>query len=521
MAVVTAIPEELAAKIGALPDWAGDGGKWLADIIEKHKSWLNEEGIATYQAAYDGYLESVENREKDRGDDINYKLQVNYAQLIIDTVTDYLTGKPIVWTVEKPEEEGVDQKTVDEYKKEILKLLRSQAAQRIFAEQLRQGSIAGYSAIISWVDEKGRIDYDEFPVQEVVPVYDVRGRLLLLVRYYDVEEGTGEQQTTVTKVEVYDDQYVTYYTQEEGGSFVLDGGQDNPVKHLAGRIPVSLFINGTPARHEKRQRKNGTSDLGNGVLSLLEAYAHGMSDKANMADRLQDAYLKLQGVDTDEKEVRLMRKARAIQLKGAVGVSDATFIAQDQEDKAVENNLNRLRDTIHDQTQTPKLADLSGATATEVKMKYAGLDIKAGKKELYFVEAIQQHIAVLTDLLNARRLIEAGVEDPYPVLAGVGTSSLQLYNPEWLTVTVNRNLPQNFKEIADIVAALAGKVPDAYLYELLWFIDDPVEALEEMKAQKDEEADRTATSALGFGSTFSRGGTNTDSNNADDGGGGQ
>lgn len=511
MAVISAFPETLKITAEAVPNWAADGGAWLADIIEKHKSWLKEEGIEAYQAAYDGYLEKVDTREKDRGDGVNYKLQVNYAGLIIDTVVDYLTGKPIVWTIEPGEDAEAQQTVVDEYKKAILKILRSQAAQRILAEQLRQGSIAGYSAIIGWVDENGNIDYDEFPVQEIVPVYDVRGRLLLVVRYYDVEEGSGDQAQTVTKAEVYDDKFVTYYKEDGNGGFVLDDDEaatGNPIEHKAGRIPVSLFVNGTAARYVKRQKKNGTSDLGNGVLSLLEAYAEAVSDKANTVDRLLDAYLKLKGVDTDEKEVVLMRKARALVLKGTE--SDADFIAQDQEDKAVENYLNRVRDTIHDQTQTPKLNDLAGATATEVKMKYAALDIKAGKKELYFVEAIRQLVAMLTDFLNAKRLIEAGVEDVYNVLTGQEDSKVPLYNAEWLTFTVNRNLPQNFKEIADIVAALAGKVPDVYLYELLWFIDDPVLALEEMKKQKEAEVELQAESALGLGGAFSRGSTGSE-----------
>jgi hypothetical protein len=124
------------------------------------------------------------------------------------------------------------------------------------------------------------------------------------------------------------------------------------------------------------------------------------------------------------------------------------------------------------------------------------------KKELYFVSAIRQLIAIITDMLNAKRLTDAGVEEVYDVLTGAATSSVALYNPEWLQFTINRNLPQNFKEIADIVTELAGKVPDAWLYELLWFIDDPKAALEEMKKQKDEEANRTASTALGFDSNF-------------------
>jgi SPP1 family phage portal protein len=228
-----------------------------------------------------------------------------------------------------------------------------------------------------------------------------------------------------------------------------------------------------------------------------------MSDKANLVEYLLDQYLLLIGVDTDENEVIKMRKARALLLKGDKNVSDARFIAQSQDDNAVENHLNRVKDAIFDTTFTPKLNDLQGATATEIKMKYAALDIKAGKKELYFKAAVKDFIAIITDMLNARRLAAAGVEDTYAVLTGKvkPPSSVVLYSPSWVTPTLVRNLPQNNKELADIVAELSGKVPDSYLIELLWFIDDPVKALEEFKKQKADEAKQNMA-ALGYGAEF-------------------
>lgn len=122
-------------------------------------------------------------------------------------------------------------------------------------------------------------------------------------------------------------------------------------------------------------------------------------------------------------------------------------------------------------------------------MKYANLDIKAGKKEIYFKGAIKQFIQVLTDFLNAKRLIENGVEreDVYAILSGEADGPVELYDASWLWCTLNRNLPQNYQEIATIVSALATIVPESYLYELLWFIEDPKAAIEEMKAQRAEK----------------------------------
>lgn len=78
--------------------------------------------------------------------------------------------------------------------------------------------------------------------------------------------------------------------------------------------------------------------------------------------------------------------------------SKASFIAQSQDDNAVENGLTRTKNDIMDTTNTPRLAELNGATATEIKMKYAGLDIKAGKKEPLLIQAFRSFFAIITDL---------------------------------------------------------------------------------------------------------------------------
>lgn len=516
MAVMSNIPKTLA-KLGTknATGWVEENSIWLKRVIDKHLQLLKDQEVAKYQAAYDGKLEAIDLRDKARGDGPNSKLYVNLSQLIIDTVVDYLIAKPPVYTIEDNEQADGDVKEaplVAEYRKEILALLQKESAQLALSEQLRQGSIGGYSVIIAWVDEDGEIDFSEFPIQEAIPVYNDRGKLKMFIRRYEVASGENDSSTT-TKLEIYDEQYIMYLTgNETGDGFILDDDEvatGNPVEHMAGRIPVSVFINASAASYEVRVKRAGTSDLGNGTFSLLEAYAHGLSDKANLADYLQDQYLLLKGVDTDEKEVLKMRKARAIALKSAE--SDASFIAQSQEDTAVENYLIRLRDTIHDVTFTPKINDLQGATATEIKMKYAPLDIKAGKKELFFLVAIIQLVEVLTDLLNAKKLSS---KSPYTILSDKAkmAANTTLYKAEWLTLKLNRNLPQNFKEIADIVAELSGKVADSYLIELLWFVDDPIKAIAEFKAQQAATAKLAADAsiaAMGYGSEFGTTGAET------------
>lgn len=493
------IPAGLAAEA-----WVAENANFFRQVLAKHTAWLQNEEVEKYQGAYDGFLESIDTRDKDRDDDVNHKLQVNYAQIIIDTAVDYMLGKPPVWTIAADQDEDKPATALlDEYRKSIIKLLRTENAQRVLSEQLRQGGITGYSATLAWVDEYGEIDYDEFPVQEVAPVFDNRGRLRLLVRHYQLEEDGQDHTATRHKLEIYDGRYITYaVTDSTGQSYELDQDEaetGNPIEHKAGRIPGGLFINGTAARHDKRKQRAGTSDLGNGVFTLLEGIAGTMSDKANTVDRLLDQFLLLTNVDVDKKEVQKMRKSRAIALKSKD--SSASFLSPSQDDNAVQNFLTDIRDAIYDMTNTPKINNLNGATATEIKMKYAGLDIKAGKKEIYFTAALRQLVAVLTDMLNWQRLVTAGVDEPYDIITGKteAPASTQLFKADWLQPTLTRNLPQNYQEIATIFGTLSGKVPDTYLYELLWFMDDPAQALKDMKKQKADALTDSMGALMGGG----------------------
>lgn len=506
MAVSSYIPQTLAEMQGVnqavAERWIADNMAWVALMVSKHESWITDNKIDQYQAAYDGELDDIEKREKARDGGTENKLVSNYVQIIVDTLVDYMLGKTPIYTVEDPDqddEETEEREIITEYRKKIMKLL-TEKAQGEFSSLLRDMCIGGFGTIILWVDEKGNIDYGEYPVQEIIPVYDGRKRLRLLFRKYEVGVWENGSEVTKTRLEVYDGRYVTYYTGDSMESLHLDAEEvktGNPIEHRAGRIPAVVCQNQLPAKYEERVKGYGKSDLAYGVLPLAVAYCHGLSDKANLMEYLQDQYLCLTGVDVDEGEVLKMRKARALALKNKE--SKANFIAQSQDDNAVENGLTRMKNDIFDTTNTPRLAELEGATATEIKMKYAGLDIKAGKKEPLLVQAFTQFFAILTDLLNVQKLCADGVlTGTYETITTpeIVEARDDLYQSEWIRVTISRNLPQNNKELADIVAELADVVPDSFLYELLWFIDDPQKALDEMKAQKEEESKNSLANSL-------------------------
>lgn len=506
MAVSTKIPQTLQqATAGSLATkadaetWISNNQAWVSDIIAKHDAWIKDANIDILQAAYDGELDEIAKRQRARDGGTENKLVADYIQPIIDTLVDYMLGKSPVYTIEDPDQEDddTDESTiVAEYRKKIMKLLKEKSLS-CFSSVLRSGCVSGFGGAICWVDEKGQIDYDEYPVQELIPVYDGRRVLRLVIRRYEAD---GDNGNTVTKLEVYDDRYIMYFSGSTN-NFAVDPDEEdteNPIEHKAGHIPVAIYQNQLPASYKERVKGYGKSDLSYGALDLIVAYCHGISDKANLMEYLQDQYLLLTGVDVDEGEVIKMRKARALALKDKE--SKAAFIAQDQADGAIENGLTRQKNDLYDTTNTPRLSELSAATATEIKMKYSGLDIKAGKKEPSLVQFIKNFVAILTDFVNTQKLIEQGETNTFEIVSDPAAieDRVDLYQSEWLEMTITRNLPQNYEELANIVSTLSDIVPRSYLYELLWFIDDPQKALEEMKAEE-EKSQASSLTAIGLG----------------------
>lgn len=68
MAVSSYIPQTLAEMTAVNQDvaerWITDNAAWVALMVSKHESWIKDNGIDQYQAAYDGELEEIEKREK-------------------------------------------------------------------------------------------------------------------------------------------------------------------------------------------------------------------------------------------------------------------------------------------------------------------------------------------------------------------------------------------------------------------------------------------------------------------------
>lgn len=88
MAVSSYIPQTLAEmkKVNQVTAerWIKDNASWVAAMVAKHDSWIKDNAVDLYQAAYDGELDEIEQRDKARDGGTENKLVSNYVQIIID-----------------------------------------------------------------------------------------------------------------------------------------------------------------------------------------------------------------------------------------------------------------------------------------------------------------------------------------------------------------------------------------------------------------------------------------------------
>lgn len=101
MAVSSFIPQTLAEMQNVnqttAERWIKDNSAWVANIVAKHDSWIKDNAVDMYQAAYDGELDEIAQRDKARDGGTENKLISNYVQIIVDTLVDYMLGKsPII-----------------------------------------------------------------------------------------------------------------------------------------------------------------------------------------------------------------------------------------------------------------------------------------------------------------------------------------------------------------------------------------------------------------------------------------
>lgn len=374
----------------------------------------------------------------------NNRLVHNLPAYITDTIVGYFMGKPVSYVGD------------DAYIEALNEIYDSNHEQDHNSELAKGQSICGAGYEMLYTNEEAKIKMVEVPRQNIIYVEsaNIEAAPILAVRLYTLTDLENED-TSYYEV-LTDTEVITYQRGMKQNQTIYT--EINRYQHFFGGVPVVEY-------------KNNKERLGDfqGVLTLIDAYDLAQSDTANDFEYFTDAYLKMTGATLDPEQIKTMKENRVIVLPDKECSVD--WLIKQVNDVATENFKNRVREDIHTLSKCPDLtADEFGTALSGVAIAYRMMNLEqiCATKERKFKKGLQRRLELITNVMNTQ-------------------------GKQWrwqdIEIQFSRNLPQNLKEIAEIVGMLAGRIDDETLISLLPFVEDPAAILEKLRAQKEEAID--------------------------------
>lgn len=384
----------------------------------------------------------------------NNRLVHAFPRYIVTMASGYLVGRPVTYN--------------DRTQSDAVAALREAYAacdmDSVDAELAADASIYGRGVCICYADEGGRPKAATLSPKTAFVVYDdtVEHRPLFGVHWMDRYDGAGKRCSVC--VHAYTAGAELTLSGRSLAALTQEGGEQ---PHYFGGVPVVEFWNNAQE----------TGDF-EPVLSLIDAYDTLESDRVNDKQQFTDAVLLLTGctLENDDPQDRRSPAQKLLEEK-TLSLPDTDASAQwlvKQSDEAGAEVLRQaLRGDIHKMSMVPDLTDESfAANASGVAMRYKllGLEQLTAIKERWFREGLRSRMRLFAHFLS--------------VLART------TLDPETVEMTFTRSLPVNETETAQMVAQLSGIAPQRALLAQLPFIDDVDAAMEELAAQRAQEAER-------------------------------
>lgn len=421
------------------------------DYYRSHNTEIMSRKMLIYAEDDNGVPYEIEDPYK-----ANNKLPAGYFKLLVDQKVDYLLGKEVAFESEQADD---------------LTELLGRRFQIILMRAGKEASKKVVSWIHPYIDADGKFQLMVIPSEQVIPIYDMydREKLNIIIRYYAVKVlNEDNESVNVNRVEVWDDEQVTYYQENtETGLYDLLGESDmsnifgrtypNPKYHFSkdmrhgdkvtqteglawGAVPfISLYNN-----------DEEESDL-NPVKAHIDAYDIVTSDFVNNLEDFQDVYWILKGYQGQNLQEFLTQVKRYKTLKvGEDGDARAETIqipheARKEARAALEKDIFNYGMGVN-----PNLTGDGNVTNVVLKSRFANLDLKASQFELELKDCIY----TLIDFVNRYQELNSG-------------TIIELDD-----VTFNRSMIMNEVELLEANANQRGNVSeDTRLSEHPWVSD--------------------------------------------------
>jgi SPP1 family phage portal protein len=399
------------------------------------------------------------------------RLVYNFCELIIDTNHSYLFSKPYSMDIKTSPNKSFFQKIfkkadsenlTDEFLANVKEIYHDNDEEIITSNHGKTSGIAGESVEVHWIDKNGNIKFvDTDPREWVFFKYD---GVDFALRHFKSEEyvpSTSLKSYELKEyyyVELYTDEWIREYKQTDIGEFELQ----KELPHFYGEIPVIRLYN-----KDSIANIEGQSDLKN-VIALNDAINKAQSSQMNTLEYHGDPYMIFKNFGLDDEGVQKIKESRVIEMHGLD--MDVSFLQWDHNVEAYEKFLDRVERLIFILSFTPDIFAKEGLTSDSgisLIMKFIGADLKSQQKERVFIKGLRKRLRLLA------KQLEAKTNRPY---YSQGVHRL-------IEINFNRNMPQNTKELVEMVKNLAGTVSDETRIKLLPFVENAEEEIEKTKQE--------------------------------------
>ena len=404
----------------------------------------------------------------------NNKLPSGFFKILVDQKISYLLGNNLTLETEDDIEDDLP---------------------RDFQQKTKKAAKEASKKAIGWVqvyiDDDGNFSVKQIPAEQVIPVYKPHNNdeLEMVIRYYQVTVLNEDNEAVkITRVEVWDEEEVTYYEEStEDSLYHLIGPErmkqihgrefPNPKKHFYKDVRYGDRLAETEGQHWGRVPfvplyNNDEEDYDlQPVKRFIDAYDIVNSDFVNNLEDFQDIYWVLKGYGGQNLNEFLQEVKRYKALKTSED-GEARAETIDIPHEARKEAKRGLRRDIFrfGMGADPDQVGDGSVTNVVIKSRYANLDLKADQFETQVKEFIYQ----IVELLNAYR--ETQGENPV----------------ELEGINLDRSMIMNEKEMLEANKGQHGHVSEETRLSNHPWIDNPEAEKEKMREEIENRPDLDA-----------------------------
>lgn len=397
----------------------------------------------------------------------NHKLTHPFFRLLVLQKAGYIVGNPIVFSVDG------DDKASEDFENRLNELLGERFDDK--ASMWVQGSAAkGVEWLHPYIDKDGQFKYTVIPAEQIIPIYDTEyeENLEAIIRYYSITVVNGDEKKIRYKVELWDKDKVTYFMEQDSGSYIMDDTMDpNPRAHWYsfntnspetivdnswGKIPFIALENNDEQIPDIRFTK-----------SMIDDYDLNGSDFSNNLSDIQQLIWVLKNYDGTSLEefMHNLKTFKAIKVEGEGGVTTESV---DIPKEARDSHMDRLEDNIFVfgmgvNMKTDKFGNSPSGVA--LQFMYSLLDMNANIMIRKMKNALRDFTWFVTEYINLVDWTQ--------------------YDAQLVRFTFNKSMITNTAEIIDSTTKSKGIISDKTILENHPWVDDVAEEERRLEAEAD------------------------------------